>query len=146
MKRRTFIKHFCYSGLGITVIGSILESCSGIHYVTAKTSGKAITIPTSSFNIETEDGSSQREYVYVVSRRLTHPVCLRKINEACYLALLLKCTHRGCEVSVGGASITCPCHGSEFTLDGAVIEGPAMDSLVTYKTEVKNETIYIHLT
>jgi Rieske Fe-S protein len=40
------------------------------------------------------------------------------------------CPHQGCSVArVQGASIICPCHGSEFGLDGAVTQGPAQRGL-----------------
>lgn len=41
------------------------------------------------------------------------------------------CTHMGCELQWNSAekSWDCPCHGSRFTYDGDVIEGPAVDSI-----------------
>jgi glycine/D-amino acid oxidase-like deaminating enzyme/nitrite reductase/ring-hydroxylating ferredoxin subunit len=41
------------------------------------------------------------------------------------------CTHMGCLVSFNGAEEAweCPCHGSRFGLDGAVLQGPAVKPL-----------------
>ncbi|WP_116206709.1 FAD-dependent oxidoreductase [Amycolatopsis circi] len=42
-------------------------------------------------------------------------------------AVSLRCTHLGCFVRFNAAerSWDCPCHGSRFDIDGAVLEGPA---------------------
>jgi glycine/D-amino acid oxidase-like deaminating enzyme/nitrite reductase/ring-hydroxylating ferredoxin subunit len=46
-------------------------------------------------------------------------------------AVSLRCTHLGCLVRFNAAerSWDCPCHGSRFAVDGAVLEGPAVRPL-----------------
>lgn len=49
------------------------------------------------------------------------------------------CTHQGCAVaSVRGGTITCPCHGSSFSIeDGSVRGGPATAPLPSVRVEVR---------
>jgi glycine/D-amino acid oxidase-like deaminating enzyme/nitrite reductase/ring-hydroxylating ferredoxin subunit len=46
-------------------------------------------------------------------------------------AVSLRCTHLGCLLRFNAAerSWDCPCHGSRFDVDGAVLEGPAVEPL-----------------
>lgn len=46
-------------------------------------------------------------------------------------AVSIRCTHLGCLVRFNAAETSwdCPCHGSRFGTDGAVLEGPAVDPL-----------------
>jgi Rieske Fe-S protein len=49
-----------------------------------------------------------------------------------------RCTHAGCVLpSVTGATLDCPCHGSRFGLDGAVLRGPAVAPLTPVAVKVQ---------
>jgi Rieske Fe-S protein len=50
----------------------------------------------------------------------------KRTGPASFEAYSMACTHEGCLTEiVNGARFECPCHGSRFDNNGAVIEGPA---------------------
>lgn len=52
------------------------------------------------------------------------------------------CPHAGCNVSeVVDGAIVCPCHGSRFDLQGAVVKGPAREPLESRPVSVKGDSI-----
>ncbi|MDT5000745.1 MAG: hypothetical protein QOK12_2850 [Mycobacterium sp.] len=52
------------------------------------------------------------------------------------------CTHAGCKVSkIENGTIDCPCHGSKFSLEGAVVNGPAKDPLEAKAVSVQGDSI-----
>lgn len=59
-----------------------------------------------------------------------------------------KCTHLGCRITSNINNIfTCPCHGSQFNLDGEVLKGPAMKQLkeLNYKVDKNKNQIIIFI-
>lgn len=52
------------------------------------------------------------------------------------------CTHAGCGVRYDHVNkiLSCPCHGSEYTLTGMVIRGPAFRPLARYQTQLDAST------
>ncbi|WP_303701617.1 ubiquinol-cytochrome c reductase iron-sulfur subunit [Flexistipes sinusarabici] len=59
--------------------------------------------------------------------------------------LSIKCTHLGCTLNVAGDIFKCPCHGSEFKLNGEVIKGPASRDLKEIDFKIENNKIIIYL-
>jgi cytochrome b6-f complex iron-sulfur subunit len=57
------------------------------------------------------------------------------------------CTHKGCDVNYDKklGHILCPCHGSEFGLDGQNIKGPAKRPLKRYTVRTENSRVVIVL-
>ena len=52
------------------------------------------------------------------------------------------CTHAGCGVRYDHVNkiLSCPCHGSEYTLAGMVLRGPAFRPLTPYPTQLDAST------
>lgn len=57
--------------------------------------------------------------------------------DGCLYALSPTCTHLGCTVQWNDAEASwdCPCHGSRFAVDGAVLDGPAVQPLERYEVD-----------
>lgn len=57
-----------------------------------------------------------------------------------------KCTHKGCNVAYNGTVLRCPCHGSQFTLEGEVLMGPATTPLRAYEATYDATTSILTIT
>ncbi len=57
------------------------------------------------------------------------------------------CTHMGCDVNYDQkfSHFLCPCHGSEYGLDGQNIKGPAKRPLKSYTVRTENSRVVIVL-
>lgn len=58
-------------------------------------------------------------------------------------ALDLGCTHLGCTVTVTPTEWVCPCHGSRFDRQGAVLQGPASSPLRRLTVKQQDETLVV---
>ncbi len=146
MERRKFIKNCCFTTVGIALSGSLLQSCETFHYATTTRVDDNWVIAKSEFIKIKGDKQKELSFVLISDGASNFPICVYKVTEDRYVASLLTCTHRGCELIIGGGVYTCPCHGSEFTTTGKVTEGPAIENLKTYKIKTDNENIYISIT
>ena len=54
-------------------------------------------------------------------------------------ALSLTCTHLGCTVDQAPEGFECPCHGSRYDEQGAVLRGPAAKPLRKLRTAINAE-------
>ena len=124
---------------------ALLEACApGRFFAMAEESNGKLAVRKSEFD-PTPDGKPGRSYVLVKPRGLGFPILLNKKADSTYDAVLLRCTHQGCEVGVEGQDLACPCHGSEFSLAGKVTRGPAQENLHSFETSEDNEYVYIPL-
>lgn len=137
--RRSFIKTFgVITTAAASGAGSILiQGCSSYRALSFKDTDNVIAVKRLQL-ARIKDG-------VINYPKLSFPIYLKEhaMNE--YTAVILECTHKGCEVSPGGTILICPCHGSEFSDKGKVLSAPAEYDLQQLKVTFDNENIYISL-
>jgi nitrite reductase/ring-hydroxylating ferredoxin subunit len=66
------------------------------------------------------------------------------LANGCFAAVWRVCTHGACDVTPrAGPELYCPCHGSRFGLDGAVLQGPATRPLRTFLVRREGDTLFL---
>lgn len=140
MNRKEFIKTCGLTCAGAAAFSTLLQSCARSGSVQTTETGGQITLKRTAFT-----GETQREFVLVRSDKYVFPIGVYKFDEENYSALLMECTHRGCELEPQGDVLYCPCHGSEFSNKGEVKNPPAQENLKTFQVKTDKENIYILL-
>ena len=59
------------------------------------------------------------------------------------VALDSLCPHQGCHVDWTDTEFACPCHGSKFSADGTVTDGPATADLGSYEAKVDGDLVLV---
>ncbi len=137
MNRLEFLKKsgaLCLSCLGTS---TFLTSCKSFYYAPSTLVGNQIGVRKSEF--------VEHKFVLVKTTKFEEAIYLAKLNEEEYSAVLLHCTHKGCEVDPAGDFLVCPCHGSEYTNTGKVVEGPAERDLQQFRVVADQENVYIQV-
>lgn len=68
-------------------------------------------------------------------------------SDGSYVAFNRRCTHAGCNVNwqADQNKYVCPCHNSQFSGSGQVVQGPARSPLQSYPVQVQGEQILVKL-
>lgn len=146
MNRKEFIST-CGKGC-LVVLGAgftFMQGCAGGHYITAQLSGADMIVPTSAFETEKNGTISFKRYVIAHHDKLEYPICIYRLSASDYHALWMRCTHQGTELQVFGDRLQCPAHGSEFSMNGSVQNGPAENPLRTFAVSIEKENLKIRL-
>ena len=138
MDRRDFLTSI---GIGATALAcaSCLEACSPVN-------GPGIPAPPSNVNLSLDLAAAANSalksaggYIYNGGLIIAH------LTNGSYAALSQTCTHQGGTVQYLASSnvFFCPVHGSAFSTDGAVLNGPAGQALKKYNTALSGTTLKV---
>lgn len=145
MDRRNFIKNSCTACLSLTVLSSLVSSCTPTQYISGTLAKDGITVNKDQFKIKQKGGTAYSSFIIVRNDALKYPICIYRTNDQEYTALWMRCSHQGTELQASGDVLQCSAHGSEFNNKGEVRNGPADIALRTFPVTVTNNEIFIDL-
>lgn len=127
MRRRDFVQRLPVIGSGLLLGASSLSlsGCGGVSYVVPATSPGRLVIDAGDLGL---DGAA-----FLQAQGMSRPVYVHRTDSGQIVALLASCTHNGCQPAPHADRLVCPCHGSEFSLEGDVLQGPADRPLTRYE-------------
>ncbi|MDJ1180988.1 Rieske (2Fe-2S) protein [Roseofilum sp. BLCC_M91] len=149
MERRYFIRWMTLSALA-SLLPPTLSACDSGETPPTPSSNNSPDIDTSMG----EDGFQalgtipQLEAQGTILDRRNAPksvLIFRHPDTQAIVALNPMCTHQGCtvELSADENRFQCPCHGSQFGLDGAVLSPPAEKPLPYFEVKQEGDLILV---
>ncbi len=134
MKRKEFIRQFAIGGSILFVVPTFLDSCAnGDEEIFMNSITVDLTDPDFSA-LNTVGGFAYLNDLIIIRTGTNNYSVLSKI-----------CTHQGCTVTYnsGNNNLPCPCHVSLYTINGAVINGPAPNPLKSYDVKLNGNILNI---
>ncbi|GMN11023.1 hypothetical protein MTsPCn9_22720 [Croceitalea sp. MTPC9] len=145
MRRKDFIKRLGYLATALPASSFLLHGCAGLYYASFAEEEGMLRISKGEFKQIKGKKQIERDFVVIQSDSMQYPIGIFRTPKLDYTASLMQCTHRGCELNIGGGIYNCPCHGSEFDRSGGVMQGPAEENLKSFPITTDNEHIYVHV-
>ena len=136
MKRRAFVRRLpvLTAGLAASTSGAMIVGCASAPYLVPQISPRGLSVRVSELSPEGD--------AFLQAPDMERPIYVRRGASGSLTAVLARCTHRGCQPEPVGNRLECPCHGSQFSFEGAVLNGPAERPLTRYEvTEVDGEIV-----
>jgi cytochrome b6-f complex iron-sulfur subunit len=135
ISRRDFIKR---SAVGM-VVGGVAISGLNLNVFAGQSAKKAV-IKRSGDDIVVKIAENPGLSTVGGSCPVTDDIMLIRMDESRFIAVSTICRHKGCTVELEGDKFVCPCHGSEYTREGKVTQGPSKANLKTFETMFDSKT------
>jgi nitrite reductase/ring-hydroxylating ferredoxin subunit/uncharacterized membrane protein len=137
-------------GIGLSMMGAAVATASawlGGHL----SLGRGVGVNQTAFESLPSEWTPIIEEEHLEEGRLQHAsvdglsIAIVRTRDGIH-AMVDRCSHRGCSLHQGkfdGTTITCPCHGSSFRLDGTIVKGPATSPQPSFDVRVTSGRVEI---
>lgn len=150
--RREFCIHVCQATSLLAfggAIGAFLEACSsGNPFASGEQLERiqaAVVNQTITLTIDANSPLATIGNAALVQASGRSVLVVRTAQDT-FVALSAICTHQGCTITGYSNQVyTCPCHGSQFGVNGNVVRGPAAVALRRFQTQFANDQLTISL-
>jgi len=139
MERRKFFRNFAVGGSLLLTAPVLFNSCSDDSTEddnnNNNTGGITVDLNDAAYAaLKTVGGFAYKGDIIII-----------RSTDTAYIALSKVCTHSQCTVTYNSSSkdIPCPCHGSKFNTEGAVLNGPAASPLKKYDVKLNGNILTI---
>ena len=136
MRRRQFLGR-----LAVGLAAGALPGCASVAAYRGELAGGRVQVRIP----ESEEAAGNQGAILVRVPEIPDGLLLVNMGDGRMHALSAHCTHLGCQVRPGRNFLTCPCHGSTFDLEGAVVRGPAPKSLPRFEARRSGDLVEIFL-
>ena len=156
--RRDFCAHVCraasLAALG-GALGAVAQGCGSgsnpagpsgggsfqqLPVVSATSGGASVSVTVDSASPLATVGNA------VLAQSAAGDFLVARTGQNTFVALTATCTHQLCTITgYANGTYLCPCHGSEFTTNGAVVSGPAFSPLRQFATQFAGDLLTISL-
>jgi cytochrome b6-f complex iron-sulfur subunit len=145
--RREFCARACQAASLLT-LGAAFQACGGSS--TSPSSAPALpsvsgTLASRTLTIAVDAASPLAAVGGAATVTVsTGTYLVARTAQSTFTTVTAVCTHEGCAVTgFANSRYVCPCHGSEFSTSGAVVQGPASSSLRQFPTTFDNNVVTI---
>ena len=126
-------------GLTAAALGVIPETAQAANGITQPSAGK--------IRVDLKVNKNLAKVGGVVTIPLSNGATVALVRTAAgvkgFTALDLSCTHQGVTVQEQGSKWICPAHGSQFALNGKLVNGPARSALQKYPVSATSAAVII---
>jgi len=150
--RREFCIQTCQATTLLTLggaLGAILEACSsGNPFASGEQLERIQTTVVNQTITLTIDAASPLATVgnAALVQGSGRSVLVARTAQDTFVAVTAICTHQSCTITGFSNQVyTCPCHGSQFGVNGNLVRGPAATSLRSFQTQFANDQLTISL-